>query len=240
VKLKSTVDGVCIAVPESSLLQEVVAKDAFIEKGNGEKLNGKAGEAQMKSINFEEMLDRMLSGLRLSSVAELARLFNVSAQALSNARQRSSMPLSYLLKYLSVYEDKTGASTTLDWIVFGVSAETVAITSLSGVDTDPAIRFDVSWLTHINPAPDNLRYIIAEQSMSCFNGDTLLVDTADRTVRDGVFVFMVNGRQVVKGVKIRIDGIFLIDGEEISTGVISSLDCLGRVIWKGSTSVSPV
>lgn len=199
----------------------------------------KRSQPKAERIDFEGMLSRMLSGLGVSTLAELARLFGVSAQALSNTRQRSTMPLTYLLRYLDACQKKTGVRASLDWVVFGDTGETVLIKCLSDSPTVPAMHFDMSLIRQLSVTPGDLRYFAAERSRSCFSGDTFLVDIADCVVRDGIFVFKVNEYPVVKQVKIKIDGVLLIGGEEVSANTVSSLVCLGRAVWRGTTSVDP-
>ena len=179
-------------------------------------------------LPVEEIIDRMLEYLNLTNIADLAEIFGISPQAISNCRQRGTIPLTYLMRF----QQKTGRS--LDWIVSGADDATVAVKSMDG--SGEPIRFDRKWVLNYSKSvcPTKIEYI---QDGEQAGSDILLIDTTDSTLKDGIYVFKLNGQPIVKTVKVCLDGEIEIDGSKIVHTVISKLTCLGRAIWRGSSSV---
>jgi phage repressor protein C with HTH and peptisase S24 domain len=94
--------------------------------------------------------------------------------------------------------------------------------------------------------PEHLRLDLAvDQSMvpTIKNGDTLLIDTNDRTFRTlGVYVLEINGQRLVKRVQRKHDGSVVLISDNtacqpdvVDSGAASALVVIGRVVWAGGT-----
>ena len=75
------------------------------------------------------------------------------------------------------------------------------------------------------------------------NGDLLLVDTTDQTIRNfGIYVIEVRAERLVKRVQRMFDGTLILisdnshyQPETISPDKAAELRVVGRVIWRGSS-----
>jgi phage repressor protein C with HTH and peptisase S24 domain len=106
-----------------------------------------------------------------------------------------------------------------------------------------ALRHD--WVrTAFGVEPDNLQLEIAAgdaMGPTIRHGDTILIDTADRTLRNaGIYVLQVNDQRLVKRVQRRHDGSLVLISDNsvyqpdiIDPAAAAGVVVVGRVVWVG-------
>lgn len=62
---------------------------------------------------FNETTDRMLYAGRLKNISALARVLNITPQALSNYKKRGHMPTDLVVKFAEIY------NLSVDWLLTG-------------------------------------------------------------------------------------------------------------------------
>jgi phage repressor protein C with HTH and peptisase S24 domain len=128
----------------------------------------------------------------------------------------------------------------------------VAVAAAAGAGQQPVdgatefIGFRHDWLraTFNRKAEDVMLETAVGDSMAPLigNGDLLLVDTTDQTVRNfGVYVLEVRDERLVKRVQRKFDGSLILisdntryQPEEIAPHLAREVRIVGRVIWRGS------
>lgn len=106
------------------------------------------------------------------------------------------------------------------------------------------IAFDPGWLRRVaRGRPEQLALIrVAGESMAptLGDGDDILIDRGDgaERLRDGIYVFRLDGALVVKRLVLGVDRAVIIRSDnpawpDLSPRSASDLDLIGRVVWTG-------
>lgn len=114
------------------------------------------------------------------------------------------------------------------------------------IEAEPQLAFRMDWLQKKGWHPLSLKVFYADgRSMEprIQDGDVLLVDTADRKIRDGkVYALLHSGRARVKRLFMRVDGALRIcsdnSGPEFAEELVPKellehVQVIGRVVWIG-------
>ncbi len=97
-------------------------------------------------LDYQDVLNRMLSAGRLTNSSQLAKVLGITPQALSNYKKRGGIPTSLLFRFASIYD------VSVDWLITGEGAAFKAAERSAGYGDEAAI--DLTGLS-----PDEIIYI---------------------------------------------------------------------------------
>jgi phage repressor protein C with HTH and peptisase S24 domain len=182
---------------------------------------------------------------RLVALAEAAGV-NVSWLAQGEGPQPDLVSMAMRARSSDASE-LTGYLSPLQYLLLPTKPEAAAAGGGSQVAKTPTefIGFRRDWLrATFGLEPDDLRLEIAiGESMEPYlrNGDLLLVDTTDQSIRNfGVYVIEARGERLVKRVQRKFDGSLILisdnklyQPELIPSDLAKEVHVVGRVIWRG-------
>lgn len=71
------------------------------------------------NVNYDDLIERMKRAGTLKNDSAVARVLDVTPQALSNYKKRGKMPLNLVLKFVTIYNCGDGPDLSFDWLLLG-------------------------------------------------------------------------------------------------------------------------
>jgi phage repressor protein C with HTH and peptisase S24 domain len=144
----------------------------------------------------------------------------------------------------------TDVDADLDWAKFVVlphRAEAAAAGSVTPPDPSGTewVAFRHDWIRAVcRVEPSNLALETAvgeSMTPTIRDGNTLLIDTTDRTFRNfGIYILEINGQRLVKRVQRKHDGSLVLISDnpaylpdEVGPAAADDVKAIGRVVWSG-------
>lgn len=153
----------------------------------------------------------------------------------------------YIGGELASIETKQAFSSTIDGEEFVlVEGYHVTVDEFDGDDSSPVRRklaFRKKWFEFRGLNPDTLRIYFVKSYVEggiISGGDSVMIDTSDTSIADGVFALKLNENMLIRWLKVRVDGsldvytdINKAPDENVEADKLKNITVLGRVVWLG-------